>query len=161
MKRVTYCANDSSSFWLILRRDAAVGLSHALTRKFSTNSLASWSKEKIEAGFNIRVGPCRVVRKARHIRASNIPYSASVAMNVVTCFIRSELPSYISSIRSQKCYRISVSRTSVGMRRPVASPASVGLCSGGGRGGSSLSCYIARGCPSEGNNALGGAAGAV
>ncbi|RRT73616.1 hypothetical protein B296_00002119 [Ensete ventricosum] len=128
------------------------------------------------------MGPCRVVGKARHIRTSNIPYSAIGAMNVATCFIRSPAleaksatgSTCLAHLRNNACSesveseeRVSGSSMlwtealAVGMRRPVASPASVGLCSGGGRGGSSLSCYIARGCPSEGNNAPGGAVGAV
>ncbi|RRT77230.1 hypothetical protein B296_00027752 [Ensete ventricosum] len=44
----------------------------ALARKLSSNSFASWLKDKIEKGFSrlyhIRVGPWRVVGKARHIK---------------------------------------------------------------------------------------------
>ncbi|RWW04607.1 hypothetical protein GW17_00032158 [Ensete ventricosum] len=45
-------ANGSLSLWLILRRDATVGLRQALARKFNSNSLVSWSKQKLRKALD-------------------------------------------------------------------------------------------------------------
>ncbi|RWW78531.1 hypothetical protein BHE74_00013250 [Ensete ventricosum] len=64
VKRVTNWANDSSSFWLIPRRDAAVDFGRALAKKFSLNSLTSWSNQKIKEGlrqlYHTWAGPRKV-----------------------------------------------------------------------------------------------------
>ncbi|RRT54043.1 hypothetical protein B296_00049432 [Ensete ventricosum] len=87
----------------------------ALARKFSLNSLASWSKQKIKKGFSreyhIQAGPRRVVRNAQYIRASGVQYSTICALKAFLCSIRSELPSYASRVESQKFCGISLSST--------------------------------------------------
>ncbi|RWW17185.1 hypothetical protein GW17_00018896 [Ensete ventricosum] len=49
-------------------------MGHVLARKLSSNSLASWLKDKIKAGlsreYHIRIRPRRVVENAQHIKAS-------------------------------------------------------------------------------------------
>ncbi|RRT68484.1 hypothetical protein B296_00010367 [Ensete ventricosum] len=76
VKRVTNWANDSSSFWLIPRRDAAVDFGRALAKKFSLNSLASWSNQKIEEGlrqlYYTWAGPRKVVGNAQHNKAPDL-----------------------------------------------------------------------------------------
>ncbi|RWW52680.1 hypothetical protein BHE74_00040886 [Ensete ventricosum] len=106
VKQARYGPRGSSSFYLIPRRDATVGFGRALARKLASNSLASWSKEWIEAGdrqlYHPRAITHKVVGKARHIMASDVSYKAICALNAATCSIGSEPPSYASSIESQK-----------------------------------------------------------
>ncbi|RWW05401.1 hypothetical protein GW17_00031326 [Ensete ventricosum] len=77
VKRATNWTKGSSLFWLNPRSNAAIGLGQALARKFSSNSLESWSKLEIEESlswlYHIRASPRRVVRNARHIRAPEVP----------------------------------------------------------------------------------------
>ncbi|RWW79628.1 hypothetical protein BHE74_00012074 [Ensete ventricosum] len=69
--RPTNWAKDSSLPWLKSRSEAAVGLSRALPKKFSSNSFVSWSNDEIKDDlsrlYHIRARPLRVVGKARHI----------------------------------------------------------------------------------------------
>ncbi|RRT59720.1 hypothetical protein B296_00008208 [Ensete ventricosum] len=64
----------------LLRSMAADGLGRVLANKLSSNSLVSLSKDETEDGLNllyhIRAGPQRVVGKARHVIASELPYKA-------------------------------------------------------------------------------------
>ncbi|KAJ8500032.1 hypothetical protein OPV22_010584 [Ensete ventricosum] len=77
VKQARYRPRGSSSFYFIPRRDAAIGFGWALARKLVSNSLTSWLKECIEMDgnrlYHPRAIPCRVVEKARHIMASNVP----------------------------------------------------------------------------------------
>ncbi|RZR74730.1 hypothetical protein BHM03_00041966 [Ensete ventricosum] len=102
-----YGPRGLSSFCLIPRRDAAVGFSRALARKLALNSLASWSKEWIDEDgnrlYHSRAIPRKIVGKARHIMASDMPYKTIYALNAMICSIGLEPPSYASSIGSQKC----------------------------------------------------------
>ncbi|RZS11185.1 hypothetical protein BHM03_00042494 [Ensete ventricosum] len=58
------------------RSDAAIGLGRVLTMKLSLNSFIRESKEEMDDGlsrlYHIRAGPLRVVRKARHMRESEV-----------------------------------------------------------------------------------------
>ncbi|RWW63315.1 hypothetical protein BHE74_00029516 [Ensete ventricosum] len=78
-----------------------------LARKLASNSLMSWSKEWMEASgsqsYHPRPTPHRVVGKAQHIMASDVPYKTIYTLNAVTCSIGSEPPSYASSTRRWKC----------------------------------------------------------
>ncbi|RWW38727.1 hypothetical protein BHE74_00056022 [Ensete ventricosum] len=69
-------AEERSCKWLQL----------GLARKLNSNSLASWSKDEIEKGFNqlhhIHAGPRRVLREARHIRALDMLYRAILARKI-------------------------------------------------------------------------------
>ncbi|RRT65405.1 hypothetical protein B296_00021920 [Ensete ventricosum] len=84
----------------LVRSEATVGFGRALVRKFCSNSLVSWSKEIMDAGwrwlYHIRAGPLKVVRKTRHISASNESYNAICARKAATCSVGSELPPYDS-----------------------------------------------------------------
>ncbi|RWW17760.1 hypothetical protein GW17_00018298 [Ensete ventricosum] len=66
-------AEERSCEWLQL----------GLAKKLNSNSLASWSKDEIEKGFNqlhhIHAGPRRVLREARHIRVLDMLYRAILA----------------------------------------------------------------------------------
>ncbi|RRT75189.1 hypothetical protein B296_00003260 [Ensete ventricosum] len=104
-------AQDASTrayFW-----EVAVGFGRALTREFSSNSLVSWSKQKIEEDFSrvyhIRAGPHRVVGNPWHIRASDIPYNGIWALKAAICSVGSELPLYASNIESRKFSGIGLS----------------------------------------------------
>ncbi|RWW81568.1 hypothetical protein BHE74_00010015 [Ensete ventricosum] len=114
----------SSSFYLISRRDVAVGFSQALAKKLASNSLMSWSKEWIEVSdsqpYHPRAIPHRVVEKARHIMASDVPYKAICAQNAATCSIGSEPPSYASSVGRRKCCGMGVSWISWIKGEPLA-----------------------------------------
>ncbi|RRT65491.1 hypothetical protein B296_00010445 [Ensete ventricosum] len=70
------------------RSEAAVGFGRALARKFCTNSLASWSKEKLEAGlswlYHIRVGPLKVVGKTRHMSAAGNLKLVSIGLSCIS-----------------------------------------------------------------------------
>ncbi|RWW59316.1 hypothetical protein BHE74_00033759 [Ensete ventricosum] len=76
-KRPTNWPRDSSLPWVRLRSEVAVGLGWTLVKKFSSNSFASRSNDEIEDGlsrlYHIRAGPLRVVGKARHISAFEVP----------------------------------------------------------------------------------------
>ncbi|RZS24532.1 hypothetical protein BHM03_00057610 [Ensete ventricosum] len=106
MKRARYRPRGSSSFCLIPRRDAVVGFGWALARKLVSNSFASWSKEWIRAGgrrlYHPQAIQHKVVKRARHIVASDVSYKTTCALNAATCSIGSELLSYGSSIGSRK-----------------------------------------------------------
>ncbi|RWW62618.1 hypothetical protein BHE74_00030245 [Ensete ventricosum] len=108
VKRVRYGSRGSSSFCLIPRRDAVVGFGRALARKLASNSLTSWSKEWMKASsswlYHPRATPHRVIGKAQHIMASDVSYKAICTLNVTTCSVGSEPPSYASSAERRKCY---------------------------------------------------------
>ncbi|RRT60588.1 hypothetical protein B296_00041376 [Ensete ventricosum] len=108
VKRVTYGSRSSSSFCLIPRRDAVVGFGRALARKLASNSLASWSKEWMKVSsswlYHPRATPRRVIGKAQHIMASDVSYKAICTLNVTTCSVGSEPPSYGFSTERRKCY---------------------------------------------------------
>ncbi|RRT39197.1 hypothetical protein B296_00055713 [Ensete ventricosum] len=95
------------------RSEVAVGLGRALARKFCSNSLASWSKEKMEAGpsrlYHIRAGPMKVVAKTRYMSASDESYNAIWAQKAATCSVGSELPSYDSKAGNLKLVGIGLS----------------------------------------------------
>ncbi|RWV93182.1 hypothetical protein BHE74_00058532 [Ensete ventricosum] len=95
------------------RSEVTVGLGRALARKFCSNSLASWSKEKMEAGpsrlYHIRAGPMKVVAKTRHMSASDESYNAIWAQKAATCSVGSELPSYDSKAGNLKLVGIGLS----------------------------------------------------
>ncbi|RRT78798.1 hypothetical protein B296_00026534 [Ensete ventricosum] len=69
-------ASGSSLPYVRSSSEAAVGLGRELAMKMGSNSLARWSKDKMEDGFSrlyhIRAGPLRVVGKARHIKALEV-----------------------------------------------------------------------------------------
>ncbi|RWW46340.1 hypothetical protein BHE74_00047736 [Ensete ventricosum] len=52
----------------------------------------------------------KVVKRARHIVASDMSYKTTCALNAATCSIGSELLSYGSSIGSRKCLMVTVRR---------------------------------------------------
>ncbi|RZR98942.1 hypothetical protein BHM03_00028396 [Ensete ventricosum] len=110
------CVRGSSLPWAMLRSEVVVGLGRALTWKFCSSSLASWSKEIMVVGwrrsYHIRAGPLKVVGKTRHIIASDESYNAICARKAATCSVRSELPSYDSKTGSLKLAGIGLSRIS-------------------------------------------------
>ncbi|RRT75567.1 hypothetical protein B296_00008952 [Ensete ventricosum] len=65
------------------------GLGHTLARKWSLNSLASWSKYEIEDGLSrlshTQAGPRRIVGNVRYIRVSYVLYRAIWAQKMVMC----------------------------------------------------------------------------
>ncbi|RZR71325.1 hypothetical protein BHM03_00004682 [Ensete ventricosum] len=118
-------------------RDAVVGFSRALARKLASNSLTSWSKERIEVGgsrlYHPRAIPHKVVGRAQHIMECDVPYKAICALNVTTCSIGSEPPSYASSIGSRKCCKMGLSWISdlLGWTRITRSQVKVEIVGGG------------------------------
>ncbi|RWV95265.1 hypothetical protein GW17_00042122 [Ensete ventricosum] len=62
----------------------------------------------------------RVVGKALHIMAYNMPYRTICAWNAATCSIGSEPLSYASSFGRRKCYRISALRESMESEESVS-----------------------------------------
>ncbi|RWW55452.1 hypothetical protein BHE74_00037911 [Ensete ventricosum] len=114
--RLTNWASGSSLPWVMPRSEAAVGFGRVLARKFCSSSLASWSKEKMDAGlrrlYHIRAGPLKVVGKTRCMSTLDKSYSVICARKATTCSIGSELLSYDSKAGSLKLVGIGLSRIS-------------------------------------------------
>ncbi|RZR89508.1 hypothetical protein BHM03_00017239 [Ensete ventricosum] len=113
---LTNWARGSSLPWAMPRSEAAVGFGQELVRKLCSNSLTSWSKEIMDAGwrwsYHIRAGPLKVVGKTRQISASDESYNAICTRKAVTCSDGSELPSYVSKTGNLKLAGTGLSRIS-------------------------------------------------
>ncbi|RWW55387.1 hypothetical protein BHE74_00037976 [Ensete ventricosum] len=147
VKRERYRSRGSSSFCLITRRDMVVGFGQALARKLALNSLASWSKEWMEASdsrlYHFRAIPHRVVGKVWHIMASNMTYKAIYALrfsDVLYCYALKKLvESEESVLRSG---RLCTDGLGMDVGRLTTSPEMARLNFDGGQGRSSASCVV-------------------